>query len=416
MKQFAVVVLFGCLLSSLFAFADIAIINARVFTAASPQVLEAHTILVTDGKIRAIAKNIDFEFSTEVVDAAGKVVTPGLFDSYTQLGIQEIELESSTIDSRVQEFEMGPAFDVRYGINPESILLPVNLIAGVTHAMVAPKSGNDVFAGRGAVITLADRKHPLRQTDSALFATWGSAGGGFAGGSRSAAVIRLQQSFEAAKKINAGYRPDPRFYSREDLYALKTFLRSGRPLVLKLDRASDIRIALGIKQRFKIPVVILSAVEAWKVASELAAAEVPVIIDPLANLPISFDALGARLDNAALLSEAGVTVAFTSEETQNARWLRQIAGNAVANGMSWHSALQAITAVPARIWGLDDRMGTLAAGKEANLVIWSGDPLELTTEADRVMVEGRWVPMESRQTRLLERYKNLAGELPYQYR
>jgi len=397
-------------------FADTAITHARVFTGISPEPRELTTLLISNGEIKAIGTDLDYGFSTDVVDARGKVVTAGLFDSYTQLGIQEIELEDTTVDSEVKEYALGPSFDVRYGINPDSVLLPVNLMAGVTHAVVAPKSGNDIFAGWGAVINLARRSEPLVQTHTGLFATWGSAGGRFAGGSRSAAVIRLQQGFAAAKKINASYRPDPRFYSREDLYALKEFLRSKRPLVLKLDRASDIRTALEIKRRFKIPMVILGAVEGWKVAQELAGEDVPVIIDPLANLPTSFDALGARMDNGALMSEAGVRVAFTSEETQNARWLRQIAGNAVANGMSWHRALQAITSIPAAIWGLDDRMGTLEAGKQANLVIWSGDPLELNTIAERVMVQGDWVPMQSRQTRLRERYKDLSGDLPFQYR
>ncbi len=152
----------------------------------------------------------------------------------------------------------------------------------------------------------------------------------------------------------------------------------------------------------------IGATEAWRVSELLAAQRVPVVIDVLANLPSSFERLGARLDNAALLARAGVQVVFTVGDSQNARWLRQVAGNAVANGMEHAAALESITRIPAQVWGLESGLGTLRPGAPADLVIWTGDPLELTQWAERVMIDGEWQDTSSRQTRLFERYRDLS--------
>ena len=174
--------------------------------------------------------------------------------------------------------------------------------------------------------------------------------------------------------------------------------------------------AIKLAQDFKFPLIIVSGAEAWKVAPQLAAADVPVVLDAMANIPIDFDALGARLENAALLHKAGVRIALTSENTHNAGWIRQGGGVAVANGLPFSAALDAITSGPAKIWGLTDR-GELARGKVADLVVWSGDPLEVTTHAERVMIDGNWTSLETRQSRLLERYRDLSNKVtPYGYR
>ena len=152
------------------------------------------------------------------------------------------------------------------------------------------------------------------------------------------------------------------------------------------------------------------------VADQLAAAKVPVLVNPLNNLPGSFERLGATLENAARLQKAGVTFAFMTGDAHTAHNLRQAAGNAVAYGLSWDAALAAMTTVPARIWGIDDRYGTLEPGKDADVVIWDGDPLELTTFADAVFIRGREIPMTSRQIELRDRYKDLGGPLPPAYR
>ena len=142
----------------------------------------------------------------------------------------------------------------------------------------------------------------------------------------------------------------------------------------------------------------------------------PVVLAALDNIPTDFDRLGARLDNAVLLHNAGVQIAFRSENTHNAGWIRQGGGIAVANGLPYEAALAAMTRGPATIWGLEDR-GSLAKGKTADLVIWSGDPLEVTTLAERVMIDGQWMELDNRQDRLLERYRDLSNDAtPFGYR
>ena len=207
------------------------------------------------------------------------------------------------------------------------------------------------------------------------------------------------------------------FYPLEDLLALKAFMRSGSPLVVGVDRASDIQTVLDLGADFDLPLILIGVSEAWKVRDQLARQNVSVIIDPLNNLPGDFGRLGARLDNAALVAAAGVRVALTVSDSQNARLLRQVAGNAVAHGMPWIQAFAAISSTPARIWGLEKSLGTLETGRAANLVIWSGDPLEVTNWAEKVMANGQWVPMRSRQTRLYERYQSLdSANKPFGYR
>jgi imidazolonepropionase-like amidohydrolase len=184
--------------------------------------------------------------------------------------------------------------------------------------------------------------------------------------------------------------------------ALKGYLAGGR-VVFRVERAADIRAAVDYAKRHGMKPVIAGGNEAWLVARELAAADVPVILNALDNLPGDFDRLAARLDNAKLLNEAGVRVAFTWSETHQARKNRQLAGNAAAHGMPWEAALAGLTSAPAKIFGLADR-GTIERGKAADLVLWSGDPLEVTTVAEQVWIDGQPVEMKSRQTELRDRY------------
>src|SRR5260370_19343321 len=123
----------------------------------------------------------------------------------------------------------------------------------------------------------------------------------------------------------------------------------------------------------KLRLILAGAAEGWEVAGEIAAARVPVLMNPLADLPQSFEELGATLENAARLARAGVTLAFASGDSHNSRNLRQAAGNAVANGLPWETALAAMTVNPAHVWGLED-YGTLEPGKDADGVVWDGAP------------------------------------------
>jgi imidazolonepropionase-like amidohydrolase len=370
-------------------------------------------ILVDDGRIVGIGADLAVPDDYQIVDATGKVVTSGLIESYSQLSLVEIGGEATTVDSQVSEYPAGAAFDVRYALNPASIALAVNRRDGVTRAIVAPTAANDPFAGWGVAIRLAGDSL-LTETDIGLFGSVGAQSAGFVGGSRSSVIQRMRRGLQMAPGYNQNrYHPGPGDYSHQDLAALKRFLGSDAPLVLQVHRANEIREAVALTRDFDLRLILLGATEAWQVAELLAEHQVPVMVNVLANTPISYDRLGARLDNAALLNAAGVSVMLTGGESQNARRLRQMAGNAVAHGMPWMAALAAITQVPGEVWRLQPGTGTLTARAPADLVIWSGDPLELSTWAERVMIDGQWQDLSSRQTRLFERYRDLQSDQLY---
>ena len=394
------------------AFADLAVLGGRVYAMTDPEPLAEATVLIADGRIEAVGPDLEVPFDYRQIDARGKIVTPGFIESYSQLGIVEISAEETTVDMAVSEYPLGPAFNVRYALNPASTLFAVNRMDGVTRAMVAPRPGVDPLAGFGALVRLGGGA-ALVQPEAALFGQVGASAAAFTGGSRAALLQRLIDAFdEAARFSPSRYEPTGADYSRQDMAALKAFLRSGKPLVLEVNRASDILRCVELAQDRDLDLILLGGAEAWQVRERLAAAGVKVIVNVHSNLPRSFETLGARLDNAALLRSAGVEVLFTAGNSHNARNLRQLAGNAVAEGMPWHDALEALTRKAALAWGMPD-VGILRPGAAADLVVWSGDPLELTSWADQVVIDGQLMPMRSRQTRLFERYKDL--KRPYGY-
>ncbi len=394
------------------AFADVAVVGGRVYTMESPEPIEGATVLIADGQVQAVGVGLEVPFDYRQIDARGKVVTPGLIESYSQFGLTEIGGEATTVDSLVAEYPLGPAFDVSFGINAESTLFAVNRMDGVTRAVVAPQPGVDPLAGFGAAVHLGEGEI-VTATRIGLFGGIGASTAAFTGGSRSALWQRLVTAFaEAGRFSPSRYRPGERDYSRHDMQALKDFLRADVPLVLSINRAHDILAAIELADSYRLALVIVGGKEAWKVRERLADADVAVVVNVLNNLPSNFESLGARLDNAALLNDAGVNVLFTGGGTHNARNLRQQAGNAVAHGMPWFDALAAMTRDAAKTWGMED-LGVLRVGSTADLVVWNGDPLEVTTWAEHVLINGEPVPMRSRQTRLYERYKDLKA--PYGY-
>ena len=393
------------------AWADLAIVGGRVYTLESPEPLEGTTILVADGRIEAVGLDLPAPFAYRRIDATGKIVTPGLIESYSHLGLREIGLEASTDDAALLEYPLGPAFDVSYALNPASTRVAISRMEGVTRALTFPVAGVDPLAGLAAAVRLGGTF--LLEPQAALVGYLDAAATDLVGGSRAAALQRLSTAFADATRFSPSrYRPGPGDYSRQDMAALKRFLNSGKPLVLAVDRAAEIRRAIDLAAAHDLPLVILGGAEAWKVRDALAAAAAAVAVRVHGNLPRSFDALGARLDNAALLHEAGVRVVFTGAGTYSAASLRQMAGNAVAHGLPWHSALAGLTRRAAETWGMEDA-GLIRPGAAADLVVWSGDPLEVTTWPEQVVIGGELTPMRSRQTQLYERYRDLSK--PYGY-
>lgn len=388
-----------------------AIIGGTVYTLGDAGKIENGTVLIRDGRIAAVGADVDIPDGAVRIDASGKVVTPGIFDPMSQFGVVEVSQVRSTRDAS-QETRFSAAFNVADAINPRSVLIPVNRIAGVTRAMVSPSGTSErhVITGQGVLIDLGSTEGYIHRNPAAMFALLGETGARHAGGSRAAALLKLREALQDARDYGAQrgayFRNRRRDHalSRLDLEALIPVVRGKLPLVVKVNRASDIEAALRLAREFGIRLIISGGAEAWMVADKLAVADVPVLLNPFEDLPVHFETLGATLHNAARLEKAGVLIAFATGDTHNARKLTQAAGNAVAYGLPWTAALKALMRNSAKIYGVADRIGTLEAGKVADVVVWEGDPLELSTYADQVFIAGEKIPMISRQTKLRERY------------
>ena len=392
--------------------------NATVHTMGPEGVLENTDILVRGGQIAEIGEDFPVPMDDfPVFDADGRPVTPGLFAGITALGLEEISLEANTVDRAYAGFgpdglgPMRPEFDVTRAYNPHSSLVPITQVEGYTFAVLGAMRSAAIIGGEGRPVIL-DGGYDSFDGEPVLFIDVGADASGVSGGSRAAQWMLLEQAFAESGDENET------LLTQRGRQRLADFATGNGLVVFQVDRASDILAAIRFATEHGLDAIIGGGAEAWMVADELAEAGVPVLLDPLLNLPGDFDKLGARLDNAALLHEAGVRIAFAQTpdmESHNARKMRQLAGNAVAHGLPHDVALRALTVGAAEIFGIDDAMGAIAPGQRADLVLWSGDPLEVTSAADQVFVGGMVLPMTSRQTRLRDRYLPENPEQPRQY-
>jgi imidazolonepropionase-like amidohydrolase len=240
-------------------------------------------------------------------------------------------------------------------------------------------------------------------------------------GSRGEVIVKLREILEDTRYFQAHRDAFDRAQTRDfstsrlDLEAMIPVVEGRLPLLVSVDRQSDIDAAMRLAKEFNIKLIVGGGAEAWMMADKLAAARIPVLTGAENNIPDGFEKLGQRQENAGLLRKAGVSVALIGnagggdEEAFNVRNIKQEAGNAVAYGMTWDDALRAVTLAPAEVFGVSDRVGSLQAGREGNVVIWSGDPFEFTTRAEHVFVRGREYNDKTRQDMLVERYRNLPG-------
>ena len=383
--------------------------NATVHTAGPQGTLQGADVLVRGNTIAQVGTGLAAPAGARVLDAEGRPLSPTLFGGITGIGIEEVSGEQSTVDNRVglggERMDVRPEFDVTLAYNPESVLIPVTRTEGIGWTLLGASSGEggSIISGQGAVMRLDGSIDPAGP--KLLFVDLGSDAARLSGSSRAAQWMLLDQLVDEARGRIA---PDSHaaMLTPAGRKALSSFLDGSGRIMVNIDRAADIRQLLRWSADRGVKVAISGGAEAWKLGAELASADVPVFVDPLANLPAGFDQIGSTMRNAARLAAAGVEVGFTQsgDASHNARKVRQLAGNAVANGLPWEDGLAGLTSVPAEAFGVDSRIGAIAPGKRADLVLWSGDPLDVASVALQVWMDGQPIQMESRQTLLRDRY------------
>jgi imidazolonepropionase-like amidohydrolase len=395
----------------------IAITGGKIVTNTGP-IIENGTVVITNGRIAAVGTGAA-PANARVIDATGKWVTPGLFAAYAQAGLSEIDGEDSTNDSVAGSSKFQASLQAADAFNPDDTAVAVSRIEGVTRLALANGAGRGLFGGYGAIADTTGSFDSIQSREAFMYAQLGEAGAAAAGGSRAASWAWLLAAIDDAKTYPRGFEDDGEgdILNRRDAIALKPVVEGRIPLMISVHRAADILQVISLQEREpRMKLIILGAAEGWRVANQLASAKIPVIVNPLANLPDRFEILAATLENAGRLSKAGVAVSIADpgEATHNSRFIQQLAGNAAANGMSWDDAFAAITRNPAALYGRND-LGVLRAGSTADVVIWDGDPLELMSSPDAVFIAGAETSMVSRQTKLRDRYLNLNETNPQAY-
>jgi len=388
--------------------AAVAIVGGTVLSGDGPA-LENATVLIEANRIVAVGTDVEIPEGTQIIDASGSTVTPGLIEPFGRLGVEEFSRNVPLATEATAGKEDDPvraALHVVDTFDKESITLPIARAGGITSVVVVPEGG--LISGQSIWADLVPDQ-PVRKRALALHMTLRPTG--TEPGARSRAFLRLSEVLEDARLYRANRGPyiarklRDLSVSSADLEALERALERELRVVIEVNRASDITSVLRIVREHRLDAVLAGVAEGWLVADELARAEVPVLLNPLANLPASYDTLHSRADNAALLHQAGVVVAFTTlADPHMAHRLRFAAGNAVASGLPYDAAISAITRNPAQIFGVVDA-GVLRPGTLANLVVWNGDPLEVTTWPTQLFIRGTEIDLTTRQDLLTNRYR-----------
>ena len=439
----------------------IAITGGTVALGDGSEPIPGGVVIIRNGRIAAAGLNVGIPQDAQMVDARGKWVTPGIVAGFSRLGLTEIDLGGDgTTDDKANGGPFGAAIDIAPVVNPNSSTIPVNRADGVTRAVVAPNVAKSIFAGQGAVIDLGADMEPITRARLFQFVELGETGADTAGGSRASAYVLFRNALKEASELrryvpsissarlpgeesdrpivrnpneSSEYGPNARrsedaLLTRFDAAALVPVLHGHQYLLVHVERARDILNVLNLKRDYPaLKIVIVGASEGWLVADKIAASRVPVIASAVNDLPSSFEQLAATQSNVGRMRDAGVEVSIGMIDDNDTRFLfneRQYAGNLVAlgnvpgaSGVRWGEALAMITSRPAQALGLGSDLGSLAPGRRADVVIWSGDPLQVSSNAETVFIDGVQQPMDSRQTKLRERYKDLSRDvLPEAYR
>jgi hypothetical protein len=400
---------------------NVLIRNAMVHTVTAQGTLERADVLVGNGVVRAVGKGLSAPAGVRVIEAEGRPLTPTLFGGITEIGLEEVSGEKATVDETLalgadtKEMTVRPEFDVTLAYNPDSVLIPVARIEGIGWTLLGAgtATGGSIVAGQGGIERLDGGPDPIGPR--VLFVRLGKDGLGLSGSSRAAQWMILDQLIDESR---GRITPDNHaaLLTPAGRAALQKYFGGGGRIVFGVDRAADIRQLLRWSAKHQLRIAIAGGGEAWRLAPQLAAAKVPVFVNPLSNLPSDFDQVGASMENAARLQAAGVAVGFSEGgASHNARKVRQLAGNAVAAGLPWDAGLAGLTRVPAETFGVAGEVGSIAPGKRADLVLWSADPLDVSSVALQVWMDGRAIEMRSRQTELRDRYMRPDNGLPRAY-
>lgn len=402
--------LLAAVLASPAAAETILINNGRVVTNGAAGVIENGDVLIVDGRISAVGANINAPRGARVIEAQGRYVTPGAFAAMSEVGLNEISGSGAPNDADVEGELVSAAADAGRAFNPNVTAVPVTRIEGVTRAAIAPSASGTIFDGRGALVSMDGGADSVFRERAFMVVELGETGAGRTGGSRAALWPAFEAALRDAREYPARYRSGQggAVLNEIDAAALQPFARGQGFFLVHIESAADIRRLIRFKRANpSLRFVIHGGAEAWQVADELARADIPVILDPLANLPDRFERLSARLDNAVLLHQAGVKFAIApapgSVDAHQARLVLQLAGNAVANGLPWDAAFAAVSRGPAEIFGAAN-LGRLERNYIADVVIWDGDPLQVTSAPTAVFIAGEEQPLTSRQTALRDRY------------
>jgi imidazolonepropionase-like amidohydrolase len=440
----------------------VVISNATLVLGDGSEPIQGGSVVVRNGRIVAAGAMVRVPTDGEMIDAQGKWVTPGIVAGFSRLGLSEVDLGASgSDDTDTGNSPFSAAIDVSPAINPKASTIAVSRTDGVTRAVVAPVAGRSIFAGLGAVIDTGDDMDPIMRPRAFQFVELGEGGAGKAGGSRSSAFVLFRNALREARELGGlrqqpltgrqqvepqvadvpyEERPDPGLLSREarrsedvlltrfDAAALVPVVRGRQLLMVHVERAKDILNVLELRREFPgLKIALVGASEGWLVADQIAASGVWVIASALNDLPASFEMLAATQSNIGRMRAAGVKVAIGMIDDNDTRYVRnqrQYAGNLVAlaklpgaAGLSWGEAFAMISSRPAEAVGLGKEIGSLAAGRRGDVVIWSGDPLELSSAPEAVWIDGVRQPLDNHQTKLRDRYRSLERKaLPEAYR
>jgi imidazolonepropionase-like amidohydrolase len=413
---------------------DVAITNARLVIGDGSAPIDNGAVVVRGGRVIAAGAGVTVPAGVRTVDAAGQYVTPGLVAGFSRVGLIEVDAVDGSNDASSNDDGgiYSAALDIAPALNPLGVPVAVNRVQGVTRALVYPGDAPGLFNGRGALVDLGADRDMVTRAGLFQYVKFGEDGAARTGGSRAGTFLQFRALLQEARDYaanRAAYdgRSRDALLTRADAEALLRVLDGRDRLFIKVDRASDILSVIRLMREFpQIKPVLIGAVEGWTVAREIAAARIPVIATALADLPENFEQIASTQSNIGRMREAGVQVSIglvDDNETHKLAYARQYAGNLVgltrlpgATGLSWDQAFAAISSGPAIAAGVDDQVGSLRAGRVGDVVIWDGDPLEVSSAPVAVYIDGVEQPMVSRQQRLRDRYLSpVPGELPNAY-